>query len=570
MKKNKIIIFLIILVLLIVPILLILINLKSKYKIEEIKEINFFTIMAGNKVGVINKKGDIIIEPIYEDIQIPNPSKPVFICVTEFDENKIKKSKTLNSQNEEILTEFDNISAIKLNGDNKEFPFEKSVLRYEESEKFGLIDFDGEQITKPIYDEIESVLLKEGELIVNKDGKLGIINIRGGKIIPIKYDYIDSDGNKENSGYIFGNVKNDKMLYGYMNNKGKIVTKNKYEKLIRITDMEDLGNIYLIATKDGKTGVLKNNKEHVKFDYEDIRYYYGIQVLELLKNNKKGIIDINKREIVPLEYEDIFFRGLFLVATNGDIEEVFSMLENKIETDNLIGIGKTKTNDIVVINKDKLYGIVDEELNIKIPIIYSNIKEIENNKFIVCNKEGKLGIIDLDNSNIIDVKYDIIEPIANTNIIEVVMLDSKKIILFTKELKKIISIENANMVINEKFIEVYNENLKKYIDFEGNILDNKQLFKNNKLFTSVKNNKWGFIDKEGNVKVEYIYDNITEFNDLGFAGIKVDDKWGVIDSECKIVIEPQYPIKEGNPYFIGKYYKLNSSGIIYYTDKGIK
>ena len=48
------------------------------------------------------------------------------------------------------------------------------------------------------------------------------------------------------------------------------------------------------------------------------------------------------------------------------------------------------------------------------------------------------------------------------------------------------------------------------------------------------NNKWGFVDKNGNIKIQYTYDMVTELNEYGYAGIKLNGKWGVINSEGKL------------------------------------
>ena len=73
-------------------------------------------------------------------------------------------------------------------------------------------------------------------------------------------------------------------------------------------------------------------------------------------------------------------------------------------------------------------------------------------------------------------------------------------------------------------------------------------------------------DLNGNVKIEAIYDMVTELNNYGFAAIKKDNKWGVIDSEAEILVEPSYEIEWDEPEFIGPYVKLNFGyGLVYYT-----
>ena len=88
------------------------------------------------------------------------------------------------------------------------------------------------------------------------------------------------------------------------------------------------------------------------------------------------------------------------------------------------------------------------------------------------------------------------------------------------------------------------------------------------------NGKWGFVDKEGIVKVQNEYEMVTDFNEYGFAGIKKDGKWGVINHKGEIIQEPTYQITWQNPTFIGKYYQSEEwHGDSYYTnqvEEGVK
>lgn len=51
-------------------------------------------------------------------------------------------------------------------------------------------------------------------------------------------------------------------------------------------------------------------------------------------------------------------------------------------------------------------------------------------------------------------------------------------------------------------------------------VDNKTVYLENQLYSSKENGKWGFVDLKDNVIVDYQYDEITEINQYGFAGIK--------------------------------------------------
>ena len=131
MKKKNIAI--IILILIIIGILAGIVIVKRvnkenrEYKIEEISEYNYFVIKENNKYGVIDKQGNIIIEPNYDNIKIPNPNKAVFCC---YEEEKIK---ILNDKSEEIFTQYESVEPLRLKSVLSDLMYEKSVLKYKEN-----------------------------------------------------------------------------------------------------------------------------------------------------------------------------------------------------------------------------------------------------------------------------------------------------------------------------------------------------------------------------------------------------------------------------------------------------
>ena len=80
--------------------------------------------------------------------------------------------------------------------------------------------------------------------------------------------------------------------------------------------------------------------------------------------------------------------------------------------------------------------------------------------------------------------------------------------------------------------------------------------------------KWGFENKDNEMKVKANYQKVTDFNKYGYAAIKKDDKWGSINEKGEIVINPIYKFSSNTePDFIGKYYKVQYEfGEIYYTN----
>ena len=90
----------------------------------------------------------------------------------------------------------------------------------------------------------------------------------------------------------------------------------------------------------------------------------------------------------------------------------------------------------------------------------------------------------------------------------------------------------------------------------------------NTLFLSKKDGKYGFVDKKGNVVVDYIYDDATEQNEYGFVAVKKDGKWGAIDKDGKVVVEPIYNLENNLKIdFIGRWHLGEDINMNYYCEK---
>ena len=59
-----------------------------------------------------------------------------------------------------------------------------------------------------------------------------------------------------------------------------------------------------------------------------------------------------------------------------------------------------------------------------------------------------------------------------------------------------------------------------------------------------KNNKYGFIDKQGNLVINFQYDSAYSFSD-GIAGVQKNGKWGCIDKHGNLLIDYQYTLYGG-------------------------
>lgn len=565
-KIRWIIIGIVAVIIIAISIMAIINEVQLHYKVEEISEYKYFTLEQNQKYGVIDRNGNIVIEAEYGAVQIPNPSKAIFVCVKEYNENtKEYETVVYNEKKEVLLSNYKNVQAISIYTNVNSTPYEKSVLTYKENGKYGLINLEGKQITKPVYDEISSINYKEGTFLVKQNELEGIINMKGKVIIKCEYESVTSDnyysenGNKKQAGFIVSKKTEDGYRYGYANYRGTIILNPIYTQLERVTEIANEKGVYFIAFENGQAGLLKNNKEILNYEYEDIQYNVLGSIFVTKRNGKYGAVNQEGTTVLYPEYDNVYTGGMYLNALKDKDIFIFDLNGNKIETNE---VSKTKTenaNYYITIDKNNKYKVVDSKDNIIIDKDYTYIEYLPGDYFIV-ERDSKSGIIDSNGKSVIELKYDSISRINETDILQ--MEKDKNIALYNLNMKEIVSMDNAIVkeVKDEKaYILLYSDTDFKYLDKNGNILTSQNLFENNSLFAKNINGKWGFVDEDGNLKVQNDYELVTDFNKYGFAGIKKDGKWGSINQNGEVVQEPTYDLKRNIPEFVGKYYRVNAT-----------
>lgn len=542
----------------------------KEYEIEEVKQYNYFLLKQNNSYGVIDKKGNIIIPAEYSEIKIPNPEKGVFVCY------QGENTKVLNERKEAILTEYNHIQPIRLKNISSDLMYEKSVLTYEKEGKRGLISFEGKEIAKPIYDEIDSLPYKEGTLTVKQNEKYGIINIKGNSLVEVKYDEVKVDEyyTEENgyryAGYIVLQKTQEGYRYGYIDNKGKEILPTEYNEITRVTGINDNDNAYLICAKNGQYGLMKKEETLLNHEYQSIQYDEANNVFVIEKSRKYGIANISGEEIVPVKYNEIDITGIYFYAKNEQGTTVYNSNGTQVSIDANIAILNTD-NEKYKIRIDNTegtkYGVINKEGKQLIEEKYNYIEYLYDNYFIVSDENGKLGVLDDKEKTKIETNHDSLQKIQDTDLLQATLGETQMTEVYNKTMEKICEMSNAKIVV-EDYIKIYNEEEERYFDKEGKELKNTEVYSSNKLFVAKKDDKYGFVDKTGNLVVDYKYDKAYEFNNYGVATVKKDEKWGAINEQGQEIVAPIYEIKDQTePSFIGKYYQVTYGfGEIYYTD----
>ena len=574
-KKNIITIIILIIIIAIIAGIFIykgIMEKEKEYNIAEVNKYNYFSLKENEKFGVIDNQGNIIIEPQYDDVKIPNPEKNVFICY------EGQTTKVMNDKKEQIYTEYNNITPLVLKNVSTDLRYEKSVLKYEEDGKYGLISLEGKKITNPIYEEIDTLQYKEGEFVIKKDNKYGIMNMNGYVIINPEYDnikadaYYSTDTGYKNDGYIVSNTTDEGYRYGYIDNEGNKILDTNYNDLYRINYE---GETYLVCAENGKYGLFNKNKNIIPNEYQAITYIEGDNLCLVQKGKKYGIITLEGSMILQVRYNQIDINGDYIYTTDENSEiKVYDKKGNEVEVNQNTTISTIQENPeykiyIDTSNGTTLYSIYQGENKITNGN-YNYIGYLSNNNYIASRQNEKLGVIDQNENIKLEMKYDTIRKIDGTNLVEADIQSTNTIEIYSSNLEKIAEMNNATLTVEDNYIKLSSTTEIKYFDLEGKEKQNTEIFPENTIFAKSQNGKWGFVDKNGQVVIDYQYDEVTEQNEYGFAGIKLNDKWGIVNKNGKIIVEPTYEINaEETPEFIGTYYRVTYGfGEFYYT-KGI-
>jgi len=455
---------------------------------EYISTSKYYSMYLDGKWGVIDNNGKAIIPATHDEmIIVPNSKQPIFICSYDIDDSTgTYKTKVLNEKNEEILKGYEQIEVIDNYDSKQNIWFEDNVLRVKKDGKLGLIDFQGKKLLECEYDAIYALKGVTENIIVEKDGKIGLVNSKGQAVINNEYSKIQTlkEGHKDE--YL---IANDAGLYGIISTTGKKVLDTKYEEIKYIDSQE------FFSVKLNGTWQLVNAKEEIlqTSNGKDYIYAKGEHVIAS-KDGKYGLEKLNGESVVPYEYDDLKYAySIYYIA-----------------------------------KKDNKYGIINVNNEIVKEFEFINMYCVEEGNFIVADKT-----------------------------------ETENIILDSNLAQKITGIV-SEINIEKGYIKVYINNEYKYYNFKFEEKQSSEILTHNTLFLSKKDGKYGYKDKAGNIVVDYIYEDATEQNSCGFAAVKQNGLWGSIKKNGAVECKPSVNL-DNSIYvdFVGDWH-LSDEGL-YYT-----
>lgn len=432
MKKVAATLIAIIVIIMVIASIILVLNKKNNQQLTIDVPMEYFSVYSDSKWGVINSKGEKLSNISYEDmIIIPDSKKPVFIVAYDVDyQNGVSKTKAINEKNETLFGNRENVNAILNYSSLDEVWYSADVLSFKSNGKYGLIDFEGNEVLPAEYDNVESLQGILKIVVLTKDGKYGLFNTVSKKVAvnPV-YTEIQAFGTTYNDGYI---VKDENGKYGLLGADGQQILANNYDEIEKGTGSSDKyvvkeglkikliskeGTVLLesgfdeiqsinsenIAIKNaGKYGVITTTGTTlIEPAFDTIKHCFGEYYI-VSSGGKYGVINTLKDTIIDMKYESIEYRSdiVSIICENADyttdiytrdFKYVLTGTISKVDTE--LGYIRARVG-----NDYKYYNMQYQEI--------SNRDALKNSTLFLIKENGKYGYVDKDNNKVVDCIYD--------------------------------------------------------------------------------------------------------------------------------------------------------------------
>ena len=386
---------------------------------------NNILVQKEGKWGIININDKQLVRLKYDEAKWLNDEVVVFL-----NNKRFQLVYNINSSRSYSLNNYDKLKVEAL----KYF----KIIQFEKDNKIGFINNQYEEIVPPKYDIVDYFNdRRTTRFRVFRNGKWGYVNREAEEVLPCIYEHaepfydvqstlvqlnkkqfcIDTLGVKLDSCNLrpkwesknYGIVKqNDR--YGRTTMAGIVITPVIYT-MLRSEPKEAFIRVY----QNNKQGIIRDTTFIVPCEYDKINSFYKELGLAItIKNDKYGAIDTAFKVIIPNTYErlviDPSHHLIFVKNGKYGMMDASQNILIQADYDNLYGFTQihysTGANELSMVKKGDLYGYINLQGKVVIPIAYEWLYYQVYNDLVVFRKNGKLGYVNTKGKVIIPAKFD--------------------------------------------------------------------------------------------------------------------------------------------------------------------
>lgn len=250
--------------------------------------------------------------------------------------------------------------------------------------------------------------------------------------------------------------------------------------------------------------------------YERIYDFAGDYAV-YVQDGKKGLIDSGGKIVIDAVYDEIGFNGKDTqqIAVKDGNQCYFindKGYKTKMPEETYTSLGMVSQSRMTA-GKDGKYGYLDKNFKEKTEFIYDGATPVYEGTGAV-QKGSKWALIDRNGELVTDFIYD------------EVLCNSKGICSVNKRIA--VRQGDAFFLIDTKGERVSDQN------YEG-----MKAFEAESMCAVCIDGKWGYIDKDGNLKLACSYEDAKSFTN-GYAAVKKNGSWGYIDENNYMTIRPSF------------------------------
>lgn len=561
-----------------------------------VKAADYLVFEENGRYGLKDDQGKVVISPAFERVGWSDGNFSVVGQITGY---MLNGQWGLINMKEQRITKAEFISLVPSGGDR--FVARKKIDAI--TTKLGCIDLKGTATVPFKYDGIKIDGLRAIVFVKNGSHYLyGVIKLDGSTIIPMTYKNIFSVGNMrygvqndENKTALFSEtgaritpfsidsissfINNRAVIYenslqGVINRDGIIEVQPIYREIILGGDgikarktntwrvMDQKNNVLKTTSCDhltasGNSFIVENNglfgirdeqlNEVVPTSYTAILQLQE-DLLVVKRGAKTGLVKDDNSTVMPLQFDSIHLSGRYVRASESLLgKPVWSLYD-------IYGIKKSEktyesmspfNGKFFLVKNYGLTGVMDKYGKETIHCLYDSILEY-NGEQLVVKFHGHYGIIDFRENWLLPPQPFPVELVDERHY----LLKEYNTTFFKSFSGDLIYFTDNHLTIEDQLLkEILPDGTIKKISFEGitisrsspPILDDTQIIaeESEGLRGIKRNGKFGFIDKEGRLRIANRYESISNFHN-GLAAVKILGKWGFVDKQDKIAINPSY------------------------------
>ena len=309
----------------------------------------FAVVKLDKKYGLINRKGEVIIDLAYN--YITKVSEGLFcVTLTGTPPHAVYELQygLINQAGEEVIP----CKYAKI------WDFYEGLAAVQHAKKWGFINKEGKEVIPCKYDNVNS--FQEGFAWVVLNNKTTFIDKTGKEIIPFQYNasfWEDRGTIHYDPLYFYEGVaqvkspNNDK--FGFIDTTGKVIISFEYDKANGFDN-----NIAAVAKKGAWALIDKQGKAITPFCYERIRYFYRKDAIEVERYGERQFINRQGKELTQGKYDAAWYAGGLLIHVKLNGKQGFIDAKGK----EVVPIIYERTSDfsegIIAVKKDKKWHLI--------------------------------------------------------------------------------------------------------------------------------------------------------------------------------------------------------------------